>query len=100
MCSGEQTVRVVMDILPGDDHGMAAETALRGIFRINGYKENSMNKDQVKGRVDEATGKVQEVTGKLIGDKEMELDGRVKKAGGKLQAGFGDIKEDIKKSAP
>jgi uncharacterized protein YjbJ (UPF0337 family) len=79
---------------------MTTRTALRSIFRINGYKESSMNKDQVKGRIDEATGKAKEVTGKLIGDKEMELDGRVKKNGGKLQAGFGDIKEEIKKAAP
>ena len=59
-----------------------------------------MNKDQVKGRVEAVTGKVKEVTGKLIGDQEMELDGRVQKRGGKLQAGFGDIKEDIKKTLP
>ena len=38
-----------------------------------------MNKDQVKGRVQEAKGKVKEVTGKILNDDEMELEGNVEK---------------------
>ena len=38
-----------------------------------------MNKDQIKGRTKEATGKVKEVAGKI-------------------QAGFGDVKHDLKKA--
>jgi uncharacterized protein YjbJ (UPF0337 family) len=48
-----------------------------------------MNKDQVKGRIEEATGKV-------TGDKELEQEGKVQNIGGKVQAGYGDLKEDIK----
>jgi uncharacterized protein YjbJ (UPF0337 family) len=55
-----------------------------------------MNKDQVKGRVEEAKGKVKEVTGKVFGNKEMEVKGNVQKNIGKAQAGVGDLKEDIK----
>ncbi len=44
----------------------------------NYYQETLMNKDQVKGRVEETKGKVKEVVGKV-------------------QKGFGDLKEDIKK---
>ncbi|MGA7982369.1 MAG: CsbD family protein [Chromatiaceae bacterium] len=55
-----------------------------------------MNKDQVKGRIEEAKGKVKEVTGKVVGKKEMEAEGNVQKNIGKAQAGVGDIKEDIK----
>ncbi len=55
-----------------------------------------MNKDQVKGRMEEAKGKVKEVTGKVVGNREMELKGNVQKNIGKAQAGVGDIKEDIK----
>ena len=54
-----------------------------------------MNKDQIKGRVEE--GKVKEVTGKILDDDDMELEGNVQKNVGKVQAGFGDLKEDIKK---
>jgi uncharacterized protein YjbJ (UPF0337 family) len=55
-----------------------------------------MNKDQVKGRIEEATGKVKEVAGKVTGDRELEQEGKVQNIGGKVQAGYGDLKEDIK----
>lgn len=55
-----------------------------------------MNKDQVKGRVDQAAGKVKEETGDLLGNKRMENEGRVDKNAGKTQAGYGDAKEKTK----
>ena len=57
-----------------------------------------MNKDQIKGCVEEAKGNVKEVTGKLLDNNEMELKGNLQKNAGKAKAGFGDLKEDIKKS--
>ncbi len=63
-----------------------------------------MNKDQVKGRVEEATGKVKEIAGKVVGNKEvvgnkdLELEGAVQGLGGKAQAAVGDLKADIKKA--
>lgn len=57
-----------------------------------------MNKDQVEGRRKEVAGKIKQVAGKIIGDKEMEAKGKVKKDLGKAQAGFGDVKSDIKKA--
>jgi uncharacterized protein YjbJ (UPF0337 family) len=62
------------------------------------YQEKSMNKDQVKGRVEQAKGKVKQVTGKAVGNKELEQKGKIQKTGGKIQAGYGDLKEDIKDS--
>jgi len=70
----------------------------RDPFIVIRYQENSMNKDQVKGRVEEAKGKTKEVTGKAVGNKEREQKGRIQKAGGKIQAGYGDLKEDVKDS--
>jgi uncharacterized protein YjbJ (UPF0337 family) len=67
-------------------------------FIVIRYQEKNMNKDQVKGRVEEAKGKVKQVTGKAVGNKELEQKGRIQKAGGKIQAGYGDLKEDIKDS--
>ena len=55
-----------------------------------------MNKDQAKGRIEEAKGKVKEVAGKLVGNDELALKGKIQKSGGKAQATYGDIKEDIK----
>jgi len=56
-----------------------------------------MNKDQVKGRIKEAQGKIKEVTGKIVGNKTMEEKGMVQKTVGKVQAGMGDLKDDLKK---
>jgi uncharacterized protein YjbJ (UPF0337 family) len=56
-----------------------------------------MNKDQVKGRVAEAKGKAKEVTGKVF-SKDLENKGKLQDALGKVQATYGDLKEDVKKA--
>ena len=56
-----------------------------------------MKKDQVKGRVKEAEGMVKEITGKLVVNTELEEKGKLEKTVGKVQAGFGDVRQDIKK---
>ena len=58
----------------------------------------SINKDQVKGRVEEAKGKVKEVAGKLVGNERLEAKGKVQKTLGRAQAKFGDVKQDVKDS--
>ena len=55
-----------------------------------------MNKDQIKGREKEGADKVKEVAGKIVGNKEMEVKGEIKKNIGKAQASYGDAKNDIK----
>jgi uncharacterized protein YjbJ (UPF0337 family) len=55
-----------------------------------------VNKDQVNGRVEETKGAVKEITGKVLDDKGMEIEGNIQKNVGKAQAGYGDIKQDIK----
>ncbi|MDQ2927514.1 MAG: CsbD family protein [Caldimonas sp.] len=55
-----------------------------------------MNKDQVKGRVEEAKGSVKETTGKVVGNDNLRDKGIVDKAAGKVQAGYGDAKEKLK----
>ena len=56
-----------------------------------------MNKDQVKGRIKEAEGKVKEVIGKVVGDKRLEEKGKAQSTVGKVQAGYGGLKDDLKK---
>lgn len=58
-----------------------------------------VNKDQVEGRVEEAKGAVKEVTGKVLDDKGMEIKGNIQKNVGKAQAGFGDLKQDLKQDS-
>jgi uncharacterized protein YjbJ (UPF0337 family) len=62
------------------------------------YRGNSMNKDQVKGRIEQAKGQVKQVVGKAFGNKELEQKGRIQTDSGKVQAGYGKLKQDIKDS--
>jgi uncharacterized protein YjbJ (UPF0337 family) len=55
-----------------------------------------MNKDQVKGHVKQVKGKVKQIAGIVSGDQTLENKGKLQNAVGKAQAGYGDVKEDIK----
>ncbi|WP_019103436.1 CsbD family protein [Chromobacterium haemolyticum] len=56
-----------------------------------------INKDQIKGRAEEAKGKVKEVIGKAVGNKDLEAKGSIQKNLGAVQASVGDMKEDLAK---
>ena len=56
-----------------------------------------MNKDQVKGDIKEVKGQVKETAGKIFGDKNLEDKGKIQNAAGKIQKGYGDAKEEVKK---
>ena len=58
-----------------------------------------MNKDQVKGRVDQSIGKVKEAAGKLVGNERLQAEGIAETAKGKVQTAFGDSKEHAKDKA-
>jgi uncharacterized protein YjbJ (UPF0337 family) len=67
-------------------------------FSLNTHsQENTMNKDQTEGRVEEVKGKVKEVAGKITGDKDLEHKGKIQNLKGQAQAVYGDLKADIKK---
>ncbi len=57
-----------------------------------------INKDQVKGRAEEAKGAVKEVVGRAVGNKDLELKGNIEKNIGKVQAAGGDAKQSIEKA--
>ena len=58
----------------------------------------SINKDQVKGRADQAVGKVKEVVGAVVGNKELEIKGAIQKNIGIVQAKVGDVKSSLAKA--
>jgi uncharacterized protein YjbJ (UPF0337 family) len=64
---------------------------------ITPLQGNLMNKDQIKGRVNEAKGKVKEVAGRIVDDNGLELEGNVQKNVGNVQVAVGDLKEELKK---
>jgi len=60
-------------------------------------RSSVMNKDQVKGRVEEAKGKVKEAVGKATGNRTTRLRGAVEQVVGKTRAAYGDAKAQAKK---
>jgi uncharacterized protein YjbJ (UPF0337 family) len=44
----------------------------------------------------EVRGKIEEVAGKLVGNKELQAEGKAEKTRGKAQAKFGDVKQKLK----
>jgi uncharacterized protein YjbJ (UPF0337 family) len=57
-----------------------------------------VNKDQVKGLAKQAKGSVKEAAGKATGNRQTQAEGTAEKIAGKIQKGYGDAKEKIKKS--
>jgi uncharacterized protein YjbJ (UPF0337 family) len=55
-----------------------------------------VNKDQVKGVAKQIKGSVKEAAGRATGNRRTEAEGAAEKTVGKVQKGFGDVKEKIK----
>ncbi len=57
-----------------------------------------VNKDQVEGVGKQAKGAVKDAVGKMTGNKQTQAEGKADKIAGKVQKGFGDAKEKVKKA--
>ena len=55
-----------------------------------------MNKDQVKGRMNELEGKTKKAAGKVARDSVLRRRGRMHEMAGRGRATYGDIMEEIK----
>jgi uncharacterized protein YjbJ (UPF0337 family) len=56
-----------------------------------------VNKDQIKGKIDEIKGDVKERIGGATKDRSTQAEGWVENKKGKVQGGLGDMEEDAKK---
>lgn len=56
-----------------------------------------MNTHQLRGRLSQVSGKVKEMTGRLFRNKAIGAKGRAQQTGGRIQAGYGDFKDDLQK---
>ena len=52
-----------------------------------------MDKDRVKGSLDQAKGAVKEGLGNLTGDKKLQAEGKADKAAGKVESTVGGVKD-------
>jgi uncharacterized protein YjbJ (UPF0337 family) len=54
-----------------------------------------MNRDEIKGKAEQAKGYVKEEAGEVLNDPELEGEGRAERAAGKLREGFGKAKRKV-----
>lgn len=60
-----------------------------------GDKHMHINKDEVKGKMDQASGTVKENLGRVMGDAALENEGADQRASGKIEAGFGKARRKV-----
>ena len=56
-----------------------------------------MDKDRIKGSLDQAKGKIKEGVGKATGDSKLETEGKGDQVKGKIQNTIGGIKDSFRK---
>ncbi|KCZ91411.1 MULTISPECIES: CsbD family protein [Hyphomonas] len=56
-----------------------------------------MDKEHVKSATKKAEGTLKEATGKAVGDKSLEMKGKMDKAEGEVREKVGDAKDAVKK---
>jgi len=57
-----------------------------------------MNKDRIKGSVQQAEGKMKEVAGKAVVDSKLENEGKAQQVAGKMQNAVGGFKDAVKEA--
>jgi uncharacterized protein YjbJ (UPF0337 family) len=55
-----------------------------------------VDKDRVKGSLEQAKGKVKEVAGKVTGDSKLEGEGKTDQLKGKVQNAIGGLKDTLR----
>ncbi len=53
------------------------------------------NKDEVKGKFDQAKGAAKETVGRAVNDRDLEAEGNADRTSGKVQEGFGKVKRKV-----
>ena len=56
-----------------------------------------MDREHVKGAADKAQGAIKDAAGKVIGDKELQSEGKLDKAKGEAHNALGDVKDAFHK---
>ena len=53
------------------------------------------NKDEIKGKYEQAKGGLKEKAGKVLDDRKLQDEGQVERAGGEVREGFGKAKRKV-----
>lgn len=57
-----------------------------------------MDREHVKGAADKAKGAIKDTAGKVMGDKELQTEGKMDKAKGSAHNVAGDVKDAVRKA--
>jgi uncharacterized protein YjbJ (UPF0337 family) len=58
-----------------------------------------MDKNEIKGKAEQAKGYVKETVGEITNDADLEAEGTVERAAGKAREQFGEVKDKAKRAA-
>jgi len=58
-----------------------------------------MDKQRIEGTIKKATGAVKEKTGRMIGDRDMEAEGKIDKQEGRVRSAVGHAKDAVREIA-
>ena len=58
-----------------------------------------MDKDEIKGKAEQAKGYVKEKLGEATNDPDLEAEGTADRAAGKVREGYGEVKDKVKRAA-
>jgi uncharacterized protein YjbJ (UPF0337 family) len=53
------------------------------------------NKDEIKGKIDQAKGDLKETAGRVLDDRDLESEGAADRTGGELREGFGTARRKV-----
>jgi uncharacterized protein YjbJ (UPF0337 family) len=56
-----------------------------------------MNKDELRGKIDNLKGRAKAATGALTGNKQKEAEGQTERAGGAVREKVGQVKDAVKR---
>jgi uncharacterized protein YjbJ (UPF0337 family) len=93
-----QSVKVRDFSFCGTGVALSVPVHSRGVDLEKSAKEDSMglpNRDELKGKFDQAKGSVKETVGRAVDDRDLEAEGDADRAGGKVQEGFGKVKRKV-----
>jgi len=78
---------------------MGTESDLTRSSTMIGMKEAIMDKEHVKGVADKAKGTIKDAAGKVMGDKDLQAEGKVDKAKGAGHEAVGDVKDAVRRAS-
>jgi len=81
-------------VVGSGNHSLDRSFFLSPVGELN--KEQTMDKDRIKGSAKQVKGAVKEAVGKVTGDAKLQADGSAEKAAGKVQNAVGGIKDTLR----